>query len=291
MSFSQNVKKELTTYWPKSRCCKIAEIYGLLLFCKRFDAHSILFHTDLEDVALRLMKLLSLLFSIHAEVLKKEGKTIVVTVPKEADRKALTGLFRKTGIDLSLLECGSCKQSFVRGAFFSCGTVIDPSKEYDLEFKISDEQLSWDFSLLLKEFSIDPKITERTGSTIIYIKESENIEDILTLMEAPNSSLEVMNVKILKTFRNKANRITNCETANIGKTVNAAAQQLAAITLLQETGHLENLSPELKAVANARLENEDAPLSELAQMVGVSRSGINHRLQKLITIAEEIKAE
>ena len=289
MSFSADVKGELANYWPRSQCCRVAETYGLLLFCKSFREKSIVFQTDIPEIAARFIKLLDRACGINATLLKSDGKALTVKVEQANDRKTLVERFNSHKIDEAFFCCEQCKNAFIRGAFISCGTVSNPSKEYDLEFIMNDENISWHFSLLLKTFGIDPKITERAGANIVYLKESENIEDILTLMEAINSSLEVMNVKIYKNFRNKANRITNCETANISKTVRAAVDQLTAINLLEKKGALSSLPKELYEAAILRRDNGDLPLSELAAILGISRSGINHRLQRIILIAKELK--
>ena len=289
MSFSADVKMELANYWPRSQCCRVAETYGLLLFCKFFSEKNIVFTTEIPEIAARFIKLLDRTCKVKATFIKSDGKALTVTVEEANERKMLAERFNSRKIEEAFFSCDQCKNAFIRGAFISCGTVSNPSKEYDLEFIIDDENISWQFSLLLKTFQIDPKITERAGANIVYLKESENIEDILTLMEAINSSLEVMNVKIYKNFRNKANRITNCETANISKTVRASVDQLTAINLLEKKGILTSLPKELYEAAILRRDNEDLALSELAAILGISRSGINHRLQRIILIAKELK--
>ena len=175
------------------------------------------------------------------------------------------------------------------GAFLSCGQVSDPGKEYHLEFVAGSETAAFGLLQLLRELGFDPKLIDRGSGFVVYLKDSENVEDLLTYMGAPGAALQVMDVKIVKTVRNKANRITNCENANIGKTVSASVAQLTAIERLEQAGRLSGLSPELQETAAARREHPDLALSELAALLGVSRSGVNHRLKKLTELAAEEK--
>ncbi|UKI16854.1 MAG: DNA-binding protein WhiA [Ruminococcus sp.] len=179
------------------------------------------------------------------------------------------------------------------GAFISCGSVTEPIKEYHLEFAVPFEELCTDLKKLLERLGIMSKYVERKGLYVLYFKGSEDIEDMLTLMGATKSSIELMNVKILKDVRNKANRIANCDAANIERTLKASEKQIEDIEYIMNTEGLESLTPELRNMAELRLENPDVSLKELGEMLDkpVGRSGANHRLKKLMEIAEQIRED
>ncbi len=180
---------------------------------------------------------------------------------------------------------------FTAGIFMACGSVNDPSKEYHLEFAVPCEQLAEDLTDLLSEIGVYAKTALRRGQHIVYIKGSESIEDTLTFIGAQQCTLELMNVKIYKDVRNKANRIANCDTANIDKVLNAAMRQIEDIKLIDRTIGLDTLSDELREAAQIRLENAEMSLQEIGDSLSVpiSRSGVNHRFKKLAAIAAEIR--
>ena len=180
---------------------------------------------------------------------------------------------------------------FLAGAFLACGSIIDPNKEYHLEFVTPYYNLSNDLQDILLLIGVTAKRSERKGVHVLYIKESENIEDILTFMGAIKSSLEIMNIKILKDVRNKANRIANCDSANIEKTVNASAKQVEDINLIEKNGSFSELSDDLREIAEIRLEYPELSLRELGQMLKnpIGRSGANHRMKKISQIADNIR--
>ena len=181
--------------------------------------------------------------------------------------------------------------AFLAGAFLSCGSMAEPIKEYHLEFAVPFEDLCGDLKDLIENLGISSRYIERKGLYVLYFKGSEDIEDMLTLMGATRSSIELMNVKILKDIRNKANRIVNCDNANIERTLAASEKQIADIEYIMETEGLDSLTPELRNMAQVRLENPDVSLKELGELLDkpVGRSGANHRLKKLSDIAEEIR--
>lgn len=181
---------------------------------------------------------------------------------------------------------------FTAGVFLSCGSVNDPSKEYHLEFSVSEKELSDELLLLLENIGVKAKTVIRRGQYVVYIKESESIEDTLTFIGAQQCTLELMNVKIFKDVRNKANRIANCDTANIDKVVNAAIRQLEDIKLIDSTIGIESLSEELRDIAEIRLSNTDMSLQEIGDSLSspISRSGVNHRFKRLAKIADEIRS-
>lgn len=183
--------------------------------------------------------------------------------------------------------------AFVAGAFLSCGSVAEPIKEYHLEFVVPYFDLMNDLLNVLTSLGFNAKSTERKGTYVIYLKGSEDIEDLITFMGATMSSIDLMNVKIYKDVRNKANRIANCDAANIERTLKASEKQIEDIEYIMNTEGLESLTPELRNMAELRLENPDVSLKELGEMLDkpVGRSGANHRLKKLMEIAERIREE
>jgi DNA-binding protein WhiA len=178
----------------------------------------------------------------------------------------------------------------LRGAFLSCGAVTNPEKDYHLEFSVPYYNLSRDLLALLGEEGFPAKMVSRNGSYIVYIKESERIEDCLTYLGASRGALEMMSVKMVKSIRNETNRRLNCENANIDKTIAAAGAHADAIRRIRAAGALDSLSPELRQLALLREENPDMSLRELGAALDppLSRSGVNHRLQRLLTIADEL---
>ena len=181
---------------------------------------------------------------------------------------------------------------FTAGVFLACGSVNDPSKEYHLEFSCPTASLAEDISALLGDIGVNAGRVVRRGQHIVYIKGSESIEDTLTFIGAQQCTLELMNVKIYKDVRNKANRLRNCDAANIDKVLNAAMKQRQDIMLIASAMGLDSLSEELREVAELRLENNDMSLQEIGESLSVpiSRSGVNHRFKKLSKIAEELRS-
>ena len=295
MSFSSDVKKELSSLSVEQPCCRLAEAYGLLLFGKAFSGASVSLSTENEDVARLYARRLSEVCSVTAEVREQSSQTLL-SVKRAADRRAVLDLFGHAPTETTLRlnranladEC--CFPAFLRGTFLSCGTVMSPEKNYHLEFVVPYRRLSNDLFSFLRELELNPKNVERKGNNVIYFKDSEIIEDALTLMGATSSSLELMGVKINKDLRNHVNRRVNFETANIGRAVEAGLTQAAAIEKIRGATGLDALPPRLRETAELRLANPDATLSELEELCGfaVSKSGINHRLNRLMSIAAAI---
>ena len=297
MSFSTDVKNELLAIENNSDCCTKAQIYGLLLFGKSFSADEMSVSLENRAVAAYYKKALDEYAGGSFAVRSSSAeKTKVRTVNRESARK-LFEFFSHTEKDKSLrinwanIECDECRNAFLRGAFLSCGTVTTPSKGYHLEFSIPYLNLSRDFKKFLNELGFEPKQVIRNGYYILYFKDSEAIEDILTVMGAVKSSLELMDVKVYKDFRNHINRRTNFENANLSRTVDAEIVQKDAIRKIQRTVGLAALPEDLRDVAKLRLENDGVTLRELGEMCvpPLSRSGVNHRLKKIIDFADSIK--
>ena len=303
MSFSYSVKKELCsviTDKDRKYCC----LYGMLLFCKSFAPDSIVFQTE-NDLVCGLFRSLAddvIGGSGVAEVNvteKKNGVSLYsLSIPSESFREEIIYRYRISSrtlihrIQTDIIDNNSVF-AFIAGAFLSCGSITEPIKEYHLEFAVPYYELTQDLLNLLTSVGINAKYTERKNVYVIYLKDSEAIEDLLTLMGATMSSIDLMNVKIYKDVRNKANRIANCDSANIERTLKASERQIADIEYIMETEGLDSLSPELRNAAEIRLENPDVSLKELGEMLDkpVGRSGANHRLKKLSEIADKLREE
>ncbi|MBP3451579.1 MAG: DNA-binding protein WhiA, partial [Agathobacter sp.] len=189
------------------------------------------------------------------------------------------------------LEKTCCKRAFIRGAFMASGSMTDPNKGYHFEIVCRTPEQAARLQELMKEFETEPKIVERKNYHVVYLKEGSQIVDMLNVMEAYVSLMNLENVRILKEMRNSVNRQVNCEAANISKTVNAAVKQIADIELIMEKEGLDSLPMPLREMALVRLEHPEAALKDLGNFMNppVGKSGINHRLRKLTAIADEIR--
>ena len=298
-SFSYTVKEELCSEIT-DRDKKYACLYGMLISAKYFGFDKIVFKTK-NDKVFALFKELILSVVKNKSALKiteKINKTGSCTYSAEllSDVEKILNRYKyfsgdntrrviSENIDTNNLP------AFLIGLFLASGSIIDPNKEYHLEFVTPYAEMADEIKNLLIHVGVGVKLSERKGFYIVYLKESESIEDLLTYMGATMSSLEIMNVKILKDVRNKANRISNCDTANIEKSIAAASKQVEDIELIEKTIGFGSLSDDLREIAEIRLENPDFSLRELGQALEkpISRSGVNHRMKKLSAIAEDIR--
>ena len=296
MTFSSQVKRELAACLPERGCCRAAEAYGLLEFGHAFSPAGISLQTENGDVAEMYAALTAEVCGVFPRHRENPGKGFHILEVPAPERERVLACFGHGAGEVSVrlnranLECEQCPACFLRGAFLCCGAVTNPSTGYHLEFSVPYYHLSRDLLALLREVGLDAKWLRRGGGYVIYFKESGQIEDCLTLMGATGAALELMNVKIVKDIRNKANRITNCESANIDKTVAAAAIQMEAVRKIRDTCGLEALPEDLRELASLRLDNPDLSLRELGDALSppLSRSGVNHRLQRIREFADKL---
>lgn len=295
MSFSQQVKKELIETEYEKNCCERAMLYGMCIFSKSFTPYEIVFQSENEKIAALYRKLMKKHCNISSVMRKSpKGKSYSILIDDKTECKKIMGIFGHNDsgslkINFSNFDCENCMRSFLAGAFLSCGTVSSPEKDYHLEFSVAFMNLSKSLVTLLEEFELSPKTTVRKGYNIVYFKDSKAIEDCLYIMGAASSMFEMMNVEIIKDFRNKANRTANCETANIERTVKASYSHIEAISKIERVKGLDFLKSDLKEMAILRRDNPDASLAELSKLSGLSRSGVNHRLKKIIETAQNIQ--
>lgn len=296
MSFSKSVKDELVQTEYEASCCKKSLFYGMCIFGRSFDENSVSLQTENENVAQLYSDLLISLYNIKNEIKQSPGgRNYTVSVCEKQDCAKLLKAFGHTEkgskkINHSVFDCENCRNAFIAGAFLSCGTISSPEKDYHLEFSIPYFNLSKSLQTLLDEIELKPKYVNRNGYNVIYFKGSESIEDCLYLMGASDAMFEMMNIKIVKDFRNKANRQANCETANINRMVNAVAEQIMAIDKIWKLKGREYLPENLQNAAELRYDNPDLSLIELSQLCNppLSKSGLNHRLKRIVEISKEL---
>ncbi len=300
MSFSSEVKNELCRTNPGTPPHAAAECYGIMLFCNTFTSQEVRIVTGSDAFAQRLPKLLKRAFGLEFDQCHPEdsrGKRVFVINSPGSMAKILdafgyaVGGLRSHHVNLGLLEDDEARAGFLRGAFLAGGSVTDPAKRYHLELVTGHYMVSREITALLQDMGFEPRCVTRGGNYIMYFKQSDLVEDILTTIGAPVAAMRVMSAKIEKDMTNLVNRKVNCDTANVTKTVEASAASLAAIRKLREAGELENLSDKLREAARLREEYPELSIQELGRLADppVTKSGFSHRLRKLTEAAGELK--
>lgn len=324
MSFSSDVKEELSRQISKSRHCQIAEIAAIISLCGRIqikevrrdradekyceNRYNLKIQTENAAVAKKYFMLIKEAFGFHPEITVRQSKhlkrtltySIAITKTEQA-RKILQAakLLGSSGeikenlsaVDDLIIQKSCCKRAFLRGAFLSAGSISDPGKFYHFEIACMDYEKAKQLQELIRSFEIDAKIVQRKKYYVVYVKEGAMIVDTLNVMEAYVSLMNLENIRILKDMRNSVNRKVNCETANINKTVSAAVKQVADIEYIRDHAGLSSLPSGLCEMAQIRLEYPDASLKELGMFLSpsVGKSGVNHRLRKISNIANALR--
>lgn len=299
MSFSQDVKNEIVQKKITRDCCALAASYGIACFGRYFDSKGLVLHTELSGVAQYAKRLFSMC-GVHGEIITKErpsGPLYEFKVDEPGEVSKMLSLFHceedqvSRHIDPRLIRCGHCFSAFVASAFLCCGTMTDPSKEYNLEFLCPRYNLAKDLEGILAEHEFTPRRTVRKGVNVIYVKASEQVADLLTFMGAGGAAMQIMDHKMFKELRNKTNRLNNCEMANIDKVVTANVAAKKAIEYLQQKGDFDALPTPLRQAAQLRLDWPDLSLAQLVEKSpeSISKSGLSHRLKKLEHLAEELR--
>ena len=291
MSFSSEIKQELSYQLPPARHCRLAEISAILSFCSHVEtgadgSESVRMHTENLAVARKYFTLLKKTFNIDMSVSVRQNRSSSGSRSFEVTSYADMSAVRHV-----LIQNPCCRRAFIRGAFLASGSVSDPEKSYHFEIVCPERAMAEQLSGMLDSFGVEAKITLRKHSYILYVKEGSQIADILNVMEAHVGLMKFENIRILKEMRNSVNRQVNCETANLNKTVSAAVKQIEDIQYIQKTIGFEQLPENLAEIARLRLEQPGMSLKELGQMLtpAVGKSGVNHRLRKLSFIAEELR--
>lgn len=300
MSFSNDVKNELSRIETNDLCCDKAELLGLLRMSGaiiiRGSNVGIHFSTENAALARRVLQLLKSNYQVQTEVvitrsrrLKKNNRYQVRVIPAPQVSKALTELqLLSVESDLKnpLLNNHCCKRTFLRGAFLGGGSISRPSSDYHLEMVTGNEDFAHSIIKVMHSFSLKAKMTDRKNDFIVYLKDGESITKFLSVIGAHNSMMDFENVRIVKEMRNNVNRVVNCETANLNKVVKAAVRQINCIKYIEQHLGLNQLPQALQDTARLRLEYPDASLNELVEYSGgIGKSGINHRLKKLQEMA------
>ncbi len=296
MSFSSDVKSEISKMENISSCCLHAQVYGLVLFA-HFSKYNLSITTENTDVFSLYLSYLRDYCSVEPTISDSGTKKLTAYIKSDSDKEKVFERFGHSSKEATLRinranisdEC--CASAFLRGAFLSCGTVTDPERGYHLEFVVPYKRLCTDLMKFMDELNLRPKYIVRKGNHIIYFKDSESIEDILAIIGAQDASLYVMGIKIEKDVKNKVNRKLNFEMSNITKTVDAAQIQVDAIEYIESKTGINSLPDNLQKIAYLRLENPESSLSDLCKLSDepISRSGINHRLSRIVEIADKLK--
>ncbi|MBF7081672.1 DNA-binding protein WhiA [Desulfallas sp. Bu1-1] len=310
MSFSLITKNELARVVGPRQCCKQSELAALIKMDGSLQISgrkvSLNIINQNAAVARKLFKLSKELFGVRTEVLvrkkvrlRKNNVYMVRMPPQDGLLEMLVklGILREDGSlqegmprDLLRNEC--CRRAYLRGVFLGGGSVNSPGGTYHMEIITSKERLAHDICLLLQKFGLPARASIRKNWFVVYLKESEQIVECLNIMGAHSALLEFENARIYKDMRNRVNRLVNCETANLNKTVNASLRQAENIRLIARLIGMDKLPPSLREVAELRMNYPDASLKELGEMTDppLGKSGVNHRLRKLERIADKLRS-
>lgn len=312
MSFSNDVKNEISRILIDNQSLVICELAGLVRMCGTiiFNGQDlqVQFVTENASIARRIFTFLKTYSkNVDAHVsknmqLKKKNNYILTLAEGSAVRELLydTGFIegenvfsRNYVMDDRLLRDGETRRAYIRGSFLGAGSISNPDKAYHAEFVTNNLDHAENLSEIINSFALNSKIVKRKDNYVVYLKEAEQISDLLAIIGANKAIFKFENIRVVKDVRNNINRIVNCETANINKTINAALKQIEDINLIDEMLGLDNIDDNLREVAILRKEHSVASLQELGDMLSpkVSKSGVNHRLKKIGVIAKELRGE
>ncbi len=312
MSFSSKVKEELAAVSDAGRHCRLAELAAITAACGRFwfergGAVCLELHTENRAAARKCFTLLKKTFNIEAaetsagqsaavgknsgRVLRLCGREQASAVAQAIKAAPAAGPAADFSVSGLVAQNTCCKRAFIRGAFLASGSVSDPEKAYHFEVVYSGRERAEQLRDIINSFSMDAKIILRKRNHVVYVKEGAQIVDLLNIMGAHVSLMDFENVRILKEMRNSINRQVNCEAANISKTVRAAGRQIDDIIYIRDNLGFDGLAEGLEETARLRIEFPEASLKELGEMMSVplGKSGVNHRLKKLSSIADDLR--
>lgn len=281
MSFSSDAKAEIIEQQFSHPCCRRAFLEGVLSSRGELVGDDILITVENDILAEYIKELIRENYSKDGEIKtsKRGGRCRVLTFSSNSAKKYIEQ-FKQSELFYTK-KCDGCLSSYLRGVFFASGRMSDPHKQYLLPFSVKEPKDRL-FSFF-ESIGLSPHITKKKNEELIYFKNSANIEDFFTLASMYNTTFEVMNAKIEGEIRNKANRVSNCETNNIGKAVAASYGQIAIISELIEKGLISQLPDELEMTARLRMEHSEMSLSQLAGIITphISKPGLSHRLKKI----------
>ncbi|MEG0842807.1 MAG: DNA-binding protein WhiA [Romboutsia sp.] len=312
MSFSAETKNELSRVMAKDSCCSITELAALVRLAGSiqivgYKKINLKITTELNSIARKIFKLLKQNFNINTTIsvnknqMLKRNNSYVLMVTSEMGAENLLkelgivasgeGFYTVNEVPTNLIKHDECVRAFIRGAFLGGGSISDPEKNYHMEFVTNNEDFANSLKDLINSLEFNCKIVSRKNNYVVYLKESEQISDLLSIIGGHHALLSLQNTKILKEMRNNVNRIVNCETANLSKTVTASVRQVENIRYIQKTIGIDSLPENLQEIAKMRIECEDMTLKELGEMLNppIGKSGVNHRLRKIEEIANSLK--
>ncbi len=299
VSFSSAAKAEVCRYIPQKRCCAMAECFGILLYCNSFQYSGIKIITESREFAYILPKLFKKAFDLSFDSypsIESPGKLVFQIWDEDKIGLIMEAFGFSPDDTLSLhvnypvVEEECCKTAFLRGVFLAGGSVTDPEKGYHMELSTTHQSVARETNLLIREaVAFSPKMAARGGGQVLYLKQSEQIADLLTYLGASVAAMGIMETRLEKELNNKVNRRCNCDDANTSKVVEAAQEQLSAIRVLKELNLVEKLPDKLKQAAVAREQNPSASLTELAAMMipPITKPAMNNRMKKLLQLAKE----
>jgi len=308
MSFSNEVRNELAHIIPGKTCCQRAELAALLALrgdIMENEVGSQVLQVEAETAAsarkvYRLLKdRCQLKPNVRMEERKRFKQTRFYVAEAQVDDKDLqlmeemgllgSGGMIKRDVDWTLLGKNCCKRAYLRGIFMCKGFINRPEGNYHLEIVLNDTRMAQDMKKILSKLDVEARIGERKNNLIVYIKDSEKIVDFLRVVEASKSLLDFENVRIIKSMRNQVNRQVNCETANLGKTIDASVRQVELIENLIEKLGINKIPHQFRDLAILRINHPDSTLKELGTMMNppLTKSGVAYRMRKLETFAEE----
>ena len=307
MSFSGEVKEELAAHIDSSRHCQIAELAAIFCYNGKVVRDNggklqLSIQAENEQVLRKSFTLLVKSFKIGTDMAEKAACFLRIRDERQVNKLLQALKLPQTWpeaeegrsvVNPLLIKNACCRRAFLRGVYLTSGSMSDPEKSYHLEFVCAAKPQARQLQEIIRDFGIEARIIVRKNHFIVYMKEGAGIVDLLNVMGAHVSLMNLENLRIVKEMRNSINRRVNCETANITKTVNAASKQIEDILLIQKTQGLGSLPEKLREIAGARLDYPDATLGELGQYLDppVGKSGVNHRLRKLKELAEELRGK
>jgi DNA-binding protein WhiA len=318
MSFSSEVKGELARVTPAKKCCMLAEITGFLRVSGSIrlaggGRFTIVASTENPAIARHYKKLIKEYFGSTARLevggsqapgrsRRGQYRYMLTISPEEKSGQILreTGMilvkegndYLSDGIYFPIVHTKCCKKAYIRGLFLGCGTMSDPRRSYQLEFVLTSEQVARDLKKLIGQFvDLSASITKRKENYVVYIKKAEYISDMLGIMGADNAVLEFEDIRIRRSIKRQANRMSNCDNANVDRTLSASEQQIKNIELIRDTIGLDLLEPQLRKTAELRLERPDASLTEIGEALTppVKKAAVSKRFTRIREIAEKVE--
>lgn len=315
MSFSSDTKKEMAKVMPARKCCMLAEIAGFARIRGSIRLAgqgrlSVSMTSEYPAVARTLKQLTQEYFGADTSIeviggrALRRGNSYRLTFDDDRIGEQMlreTGMLKvrqggnvlTSGIDPEVIRKKCCRRAYLRGLFLAGGSVNDPEKEYHLEIVCSDAATAGDIKKLMNQFSLGAGIMERRGSFVVYIKEGDHVSDFMKITGVSNQVFRFEETRVMKSLRNTANRMVNCESANVDRAVSASARQIENIRYIQEHIGLENIPEKLRMAAELRLQHPEMSISELAGMLEppVSKSGLSHRFSRIAETADRLRKE